>query len=129
MREVSNVVLVRNDRVLLLRRNPERTNFPNVWGFPGGHREPEETLEQTIVRESYEELGIVLLDLSYVHCFQIDHDGERICFHVFVSRRWSGDIRLIGDEHSDFFWPRMNEVDCIDNIALSGYRDAIRKIE
>ena len=32
--------------------------FPNAWVLPGGHIEPEESMERSVIREVYEETGI-----------------------------------------------------------------------
>jgi mutator protein MutT len=44
--------------ILLGHRAATRPFFPNVWDVPGGHCEPGELPEQTLVRELQEEIGI-----------------------------------------------------------------------
>jgi 8-oxo-dGTP diphosphatase len=51
-------VIVQADRILLGRRTPDRAFYPNVWDVFGGHIEPGEERDQTLVRELQEELGI-----------------------------------------------------------------------
>jgi 8-oxo-dGTP diphosphatase len=51
-------VIVQADRILLGRRTPDRAFYPNVWDVFGGHMEPGEERDQTLVRELQEELGI-----------------------------------------------------------------------
>ena len=53
-------ILRRGDRVLLCHRHPDRAWYPNVWDVPGGHVEPDETLEAALSRELREELGAEL---------------------------------------------------------------------
>ena len=45
-------------RIVLTRRTPRLGRHPGEISFPGGRREPGETLEQTAIREAREELGI-----------------------------------------------------------------------
>lgn len=51
-------VTVLADRILLGKRTPNREFFPNVWDVFGGHIEPDEERDQTLIRELKEELGI-----------------------------------------------------------------------
>ena len=53
-------ILRRGDQVLLCHRHPDREWYPNVWDVPGGHVEPDETLEAALQRELREELGVEL---------------------------------------------------------------------
>lgn len=51
-------ILVHEDRILLGQRSPTREFYPNVWDVFGGHIEPNEQPEQTLIRELQEELDI-----------------------------------------------------------------------
>jgi mutator protein MutT len=53
-------LLVRQGRVLLCHRSPDRAWYPDVWDFPGGHVEAGETAPDALVREVREEVGVVI---------------------------------------------------------------------
>jgi 8-oxo-dGTP diphosphatase len=53
-------ILRRGDRLLLCHRHPDRAWYPNVWDLPGGHVDPGELPREALVRELYEELGLVV---------------------------------------------------------------------
>ena len=51
-------LIVKSDRILLGHRSEGRAFYPNVWDVFGGHIEPGEQPEETLVREMPEEFGI-----------------------------------------------------------------------
>ena len=51
-------LIIQADRILLGLRSPERAFYPNVWDVFGGHIEPGEHPDQTLIRELQEELGV-----------------------------------------------------------------------
>jgi 8-oxo-dGTP pyrophosphatase MutT (NUDIX family) len=55
----SGVLLVREDTVLLQRRKDN-----GLWGIPGGSLEPGESFEEAAIRETYEEVGLIIDKLS-----------------------------------------------------------------
>lgn len=59
MKEIAAAVICRDGRLLLCRR-AERPgdSCAGLWEFPGGKREPGESLEDCLVRECREELGV-----------------------------------------------------------------------
>ena len=59
-------VLVRDGRVLLGLRSRSAGSHHGRWDVIGGHREPGETDEQTMIRELYEELRVVPTHYEHV---------------------------------------------------------------
>lgn len=46
-----------NREVFVQRRSPTRRLFPGCWDLAGGHVDPDETAEQALAREIFEEAG------------------------------------------------------------------------
>ena len=60
----SNVIIENElDQVLLQKRSS------GTWGLPGGLLEVGETLEQTAIREVFEETGLTIEELKLIHTF------------------------------------------------------------
>lgn len=45
-------------KILLSRRPKYMRKFPNAWVLPGGHIELGESMEESVIREVFEETGI-----------------------------------------------------------------------
>ena len=57
-------ILNQNNEVLIQQRSPNKESLPNIWCVSvGGHIESNESIEDTLVRETKEELG---LDISHM---------------------------------------------------------------
>ena len=89
------VVIDENDQVLLVRHS-----YRPGWWFPGGGVEWGETLEDALVRELEEEVGVRLdgpPDLHGVFSNDANFPGDHIA--VYVVRRWTrqGAYRQVGE--------------------------------
>jgi mutator protein MutT len=90
----SLVFLLRNDEILLAMK--KRGFGEGYYNGLGGKVEPGETMEQALVRETQEEIGVTPLswDKVAVHDFIMDADGEEpwhMHVHAFVCREWEGE--------------------------------------
>lgn len=69
--DVAVGVILRPDGRLLLGQRPDDKPWPGWWELPGGKIEPGESVEQALVRELQEELGIRVTEsapwVTYVH--------------------------------------------------------------
>ena len=58
------LILDENERLLMLRRTDN-----GCWGVPGGAMEPGESLEDTVKRETREETGLMIGEMSFYGIF------------------------------------------------------------
>jgi 8-oxo-dGTP diphosphatase len=77
--EVAAGLVFRNGKLLLTQRFPD-SHLGGLWEFPGGKREPEETFEQCLKRELFEELGIEVAVGALVDT--IDHTYPEKTVHL-----------------------------------------------
>ena len=82
-------VIRRRDRILIDRRRPEGL-LGGLWEFPGGKKEPGETLEQALRREVREELGIRIRIERPLMALNHAYSHFRIRLHAFECAYVSG---------------------------------------
>lgn len=76
---VAAVAMINDKNQLLLAKRPEGKALAGLWEFPGGKVEQGETPENALIRELYEEIGIIaniddLLPISFSSfCYQDFH--------------------------------------------------------
>jgi mutator protein MutT len=85
--------LIRDDagRYLITRRRTG-THLEGLWEFPGGKREADETLEQSLGRELTEELGAVFTVHEPVETIRWEYPEKTVVLHFFRCRVTAGTI-------------------------------------
>lgn len=98
----SHLILLKNDKILLLRRfntGYEDGNYSVV----AGHLDGNETFIQAMVREAREEAGIDIKpeDLKVIHVIhrKVPND-ERIDFFI-MAKKWEGELKLMEPHKCD----------------------------
>ena len=58
--------LIKGDKVLLGLRSKQKSLAPGTWDISGGHCEDGETIEQALVRELKEEIGVTPVNFRHI---------------------------------------------------------------
>lgn len=127
MKDVAEGILIRGDEILMARRAAHKQNYPNTWSFPGGHVEPGETIEEALVRELREEVGVKAQGYEFL-CTLEDYNLSMI-FHLYVVSDWDGHISNLGDEHSELRWVPINKASSLPDLALDAYHDIFKNLQ
>lgn len=90
-----------NNEILLVKSLTDRM-FVNQWSLPGGVIEPYETLEDGVMREVFEEVGLVCDIKNQLR--QIVNIQDNMTVTTFLAEYASGDIKLQSEEISDAQW-------------------------
>lgn len=112
---VSCFILRRNNPdtpLLLLQRSTSSTIAPLSWQILYGHIESEETVEQTLVREIREEIGLTpteLYTLNETFTFYEQHSRNILIVPVFVAVVDETAIILDRQEHAAYRWVNKDE--------------------
>ena len=98
-------VLQRTDGSVLLVQRPLHKSMGGMWEFPGGKVEPFETPQNTIIREVFEEIGVVinLNDISPFTFVSHTYNHFHLNMFVFLCRNWLGEI-FLKEGQPDFAW-------------------------
>jgi len=96
--------------VLLIQRGNEP--FKNLWAFPGGFVDMDETVEMAVDRELQEETGIRDITLKQFKTFSaIDRDPRfRIVSVVFVGITKANMEPIAGDDAKNAKWFNINDL-------------------
>ncbi|WP_436532735.1 NUDIX domain-containing protein [Actinoplanes sp. HUAS TT8] len=113
MPEIVTAALVREGRVLLVHRSPDRHVYPNVWDLPGGHIDAGETELSALAREMGEELGVRIAVGSAIHLcrLQVGRREESVHLSAWVVTEWEGTpTNAAPEEHDEICWFRPDEL-------------------
>ena len=117
MSEIANVLLVNraiitdNDRILLLQRSRDDSHNAGLWEFPGGKIDADEEPEDGLVREVFEETGLIVSTSSSIAHIETEliksgrYKGRLYVALFYAAQRISGDLTL-SNEHSVAQWEK-----------------------
>lgn len=129
--EVAVGPFILNDKdELLLFTSPK---WKNEWIVPGGHVDPGETLEDAVIRETKEEIGV---DIEVIEQFNISQsfvshpEFKRNAHFLFIDfvAKLKSDKFVFNDEISDYKWWSLEDVIASDNVKQT-CRNAAKKLK
>jgi mutator protein MutT/uracil-DNA glycosylase family 4 len=99
--EVTAAIIARDGRLLVTRRDP-RKHLGGLWEFPGGKREPGESLDACLRRELAEELSVRVRVGERLALVPWVHPDRRVLLHFFRCRLAGG--RITPRESQPYRW-------------------------
>lgn len=89
---VAACALIDADGRVLLAQRPPGKSLAGLWEFPGGKVETGERLEDALIRELHEELGITVKEACLAPFIFASHSYEtfQLLMPLFLCRRWEG---------------------------------------
>ena len=118
-------ILIEDDgRVVLVRRGVPPAE--GAWALPSGFAEYEETIEETAVREAFEETGlqVEIDDLLGVYSYQSEVVGRGVLV-LFSGHAFDGEMRA-GDDAAEVDRFSPDGLPAMEEIAFSTHRQALQ---
>lgn len=120
MRDIAQGVLADAEgRILLGFRAEHKLSYPLFWDLFGGHVEKDEGVEEALVREFSEELGIMVMRFRPLAVIEEPHpeiNGQKR-YHTFLIEAWNGDPANVCDEHIKIEWFTLQDALKLENLT------------
>jgi A/G-specific adenine glycosylase len=98
---------------ILIARRPESAMLGGLWEFPGGKVKDNESLEQTVQREIWEEMGIRVQVGAKITCIEHGYTHFSITLCAFHCEYLSGTVKALASSEWRWISP-----DAIENYAF-----------
>lgn len=102
MAQVADVVLVKDNRVLLVQQ--KKASAKGLWSYPGGRVEDGETVTEAVIREVREELGVELYNPVPFKVYQVTTSIGPLEINTFTGTIGDQVITLKDDELLAHSW-------------------------
>lgn len=103
-------ILLNDHNEVLIALRPPHVVQPGVWEFPGGKVEPDESLENALIREYKEEIGIHVTAAEYFLKIEKSFPEKNILLvlHTFFITAFEGEPR--GCENQEIRWTPIHKL-------------------
>lgn len=103
---VGSAIIENLDGKILLVKSPK---WHNKWTMPGGHIEPGETIDEALLREAEEEVGLPLKSEGVIAYGELigSQDFDRPAHFIYfdiLCKTESKDVKLDNKELTDYKW-------------------------
>ena len=124
-------LIINDGKLLIIRKSSKDINSPNKWETPGGRKIVGETLDQQIIREVKEEVGLDILPKDIYTMWEVNVSiNNNPTTLVAVSRfcKTANDNVVITEkEIIDYKWVEINE-DLLNYDIMKGLQPTIIKL-
>ncbi len=108
-KEIAVGLVVNEKNELLIALRPNDSMLGGLWEFPGGKREKNETLRETVIRELKEELGVDIEVYSKYQDLKHTYSHFKITLHAFWCRIRNGKPKARASQ--EIIWVSLDNVD------------------
>ena len=113
LRVAAKALVIKNDKVLILKRKRTSSDAKIEWDIPGGGIEQGESFEQALHRELKEEANISGEIIDIIRAWNCLDENKMLYGVTFAVSYISGDITL-SEEHENYLWMPISEIQSSD---------------
>ena len=109
-------------RVLFVHRRDDRDRWPGIWYLPGGEALDDEDVDDALVRELREEVGVDVRSHDFLETLFDEEpiSGRRAVHNIYAVLEFDGDPQLLApEEHDQIEWLSL------DQLPLRGVPDPL----
>lgn len=113
---VAACALIDADGRVLMAQRPEGKDHAGRWEFPGGKVEADETPEQAVRRELFEELNVEPCEscLQPFSFASFAYPDFHLIMPLYLCRQWDGFLRSKEGQATKWIWPdKIMELDLV----------------
>ena len=116
MLNVVCAVLIKDNKIVLSKRSSNLKIMPNMYEFPGGKVEQNETLKQALKRELFEELSININIKDIIEFPNNIVKTNNFKLIVYIVKKWNGKLKINSDVNSEILYVNYDKLQNIDNL-------------
>ena len=106
---IMKAMVLKNNKILILKRHPKQKVAPGKWEMTGGKLEMDESLEECLIREVKEETNIDI-EIKKI-LYATDHNTKilgKVVIIVYLCEPKNDEV-ILSQEHSDYKWVGVEE--------------------
>lgn len=107
MIDVTAAIIYKDNKFLICQR-PKGKRCELLWEFPGGKVEYGERLEEGVIRECYEELGVIIKPEKLFCIVNYEYPDIIVNIHFYICKIIEG--KPICIEHNELQWLTLDEI-------------------
>ena len=121
--ELTNMCMVYDEKGNVLVQDKKDPVW-HGWNFPGGHVEKGEAVTASVIREVYEETGLIIKNpkLCGIKEFHKLKDGKRYIVFLYIADKFSGEFKPSSE--GEIFWYPLDELAKSDKL-IDGFGEML----
>lgn len=105
--DFTDALIVKEGKMLFLKRSKNSEIEPDKWGLPGGHLEKFLSQEKNVLKEIKEESGLDIISCKLINIKSLGNERK---IYYFLCVPSDGEVILDNNEHSQYKWMSIEDI-------------------